>query len=140
MSVKALNAKPWTQFMTVMSFQQSHEKSTLGWQKENRSKGIITIKNHSITNDIHMRRHLKLCVTSEGNFRCNSQPGMVSSEVHHTLLKHVEKCFLCLYQKLVIITYPRQQELLNKRSEPFCKCRHENKYLLIKIFGANDKG
>ena len=72
MSVKALNAKPWTQFMTVMSFQQSHEKSTLGWQKENRSKGIITIKNHSITNDIHMRRHLKLCVTSEGNFRCNS--------------------------------------------------------------------
>ena len=40
---------------------------------------------------------------------------------------------------MVIITYPRQHELLNKRSELFCKCRHENKYLL-KNFRANDKG
>ena len=50
-----------------------------------------------------------------------------------------KKCLLCLYEKLVIITYPRQHELLNKRSELFCKCRHENKYLL-KNFRANDKG
>ena len=40
---------------------------------------------------------------------------------------------------MVIITYPRQHELSNKRSELFCKCRHENKYLL-KNFRANDKG
>ena len=33
-----------------------------------------------------------------------------------------KKSLLCLYEKLVIITYPRQHEL-------FCKCRHENKYL-----------
>ena len=38
--------------MTVVSLHQSHEKSTLGWQKENGSKGIITIESHSITNDI----------------------------------------------------------------------------------------
>ena len=40
-----------------------------------------------------------------------------------------KKCLLCLCEKLVI----------NKRSELFCKCRHENKYLLKK-FRANDKG
>ena len=50
-----------------------------------------------------------------------------------------KKCLLCLYEKLVIITYLRQHELLNKRSELFCKCRHENKYLL-KNFRVNDKG
>ena len=50
-----------------------------------------------------------------------------------------KKCLLCLYEKLVIITYPRQHELLNKRSELFCKCHHENKYLL-KNFRANDIG
>ena len=50
-----------------------------------------------------------------------------------------KKCLLCLYEKLVIITYPRQQGLLNKQSELLCKCRHENKYLL-KNFRVNDKG
>ena len=41
-----------------------------------------------------------------------------------------KKCLVCLYKYLVIITYPRRQhELLNKRSQLFCKCRHENKYL-----------
>ena len=35
-----------------------------------------------------------------------------------------------LYEKLVIITYPRQHELLNKRSELFSKSRHGNKYIL----------
>ena len=32
----------------------------LGWQKENGRKYIITIKNHSTTNDIHMRRHFQV--------------------------------------------------------------------------------
>ena len=50
-----------------------------------------------------------------------------------------KKYLLCLYEKLVIITNPRQHELSNKRSELFCKCRHENKYLL-KNFRVNDKG
>ena len=44
------NAKLCTQFMTTMSLYESH-KSNLGWQKENGKKGIITIKNHSTTND-----------------------------------------------------------------------------------------
>ena len=36
------------------------QKFFLGWQKENRSEGIITIKIHSVTNDIHMRRHFQV--------------------------------------------------------------------------------
>ena len=55
-----VNAKLRMQFMTAVSLHQSHKKSTLGWQKENGSKGIITIKSHSITNDIHMRRHFQV--------------------------------------------------------------------------------
>ena len=50
-----------------------------------------------------------------------------------------KKCLLCLYEKLVVITYPRQHNLLNKRLELFCKCRHENKCFL-KNFRVNDKG
>ena len=50
-----------------------------------------------------------------------------------------KKCILCLYQKLVIITYPGQHEFIYKRSVPFCKYRHENMYLL-KNFRVNDKG
>ena len=49
-----------------------------------------------------------------------------------------KKCFLCLYKQLVVITYPRQHKLLNKRLELFCKCRHVNKYL-SKNFRANAK-
>ena len=50
-----------------------------------------------------------------------------------------KKCLLGLYEKLVIINYPRQRELLIKRSELFCKCSHENKYFL-KNFRVNEKG
>ena len=53
---------------------------------------------------------------------------MVSSEMRH----------LCLCEKLVI-TNERPYELLNKRSELFCKCRHENKCLLKNI-RVYDKG
>ena len=55
-----VNAKLWMQFMTVVSLHQSHKNSTLGWQKENGSESIITIKSHSITNYNHMRRHFQV--------------------------------------------------------------------------------
>ena len=64
---------------------------------------------------------------------------MVSGDVCHTLLKYLKKHRLCLYEKLVIVTCPRQHELFNNQSELFCKCRLENKYLL-KNSRANDKG
>ena len=54
---------------------------------------------------------------------------MISSEVCNTS-NISKKCLLCLYEKLVVITYPRQHELLNERSELFYKYRHETKYLL----------
>ena len=41
-----------------------------------------------------------------------------------------KKCPLCLHEKLQIITYPNQAELLNKRSELISTCRHENRFLL----------
>ena len=44
---------------------------------------------------------------------------------------------LCLHEKLLIITYPYPDELLNRRSELVTKCRHENK-VLLKNFNSND--
>ena len=41
-----------------------------------------------------------------------------------------KRCPLCLHEKLLIATYPNQEELLNKRSEIIAKCRHDNKFLL----------
>ena len=41
-----------------------------------------------------------------------------------------KRCQLCLQEKLAIITYPKPEELLNKKSELISKCRHENKFLL----------
>ena len=52
-------------------------------------QGIITIKIQSQTT-FTWDDTFKLCVTSEGNFRCNSLPEMFNSEVHHTLLKHLK--------------------------------------------------
>ena len=48
-----------------------------------------------------------------------------------------KRCMLCLYEKLLIATYPNQEELLNKRSELVSKCRRENK-LLLKNFKGGD--
>ena len=48
-----------------------------------------------------------------------------------------KRCSLCLHEKLVIITYPYLNELLNRQSELVTKCRHENKFLL-KNFNSND--
>ena len=39
-----------------------------------------------------------------------------------------KKCVLCLYEKLERVTYQNQNELLNKRSELLCKCRHANNF------------
>ena len=48
-----------------------------------------------------------------------------------------KKCLLCLYEKLEIISYPNQEELLNKQSELISKCRHVNRYLLSN-YKSND--
>ena len=48
-----------------------------------------------------------------------------------------KKCLLCLCEKPEIATYQNLKELLNKRSELFCKSRHANKFLL-KIYTGND--
>ena len=48
-----------------------------------------------------------------------------------------KRCSSCLHKKLVIITYPYPDELLNRQSELVTKSRHENKFLL-KNFNSND--
>ena len=63
-----LHARLWMQFMIVVSLCHSHTKSILSWQKENGSKGIITIKSHSITNNIHMRQHFQVMCGIWRNF------------------------------------------------------------------------
>ena len=42
-------------------------------------------------------------------------------------------CRLCLKEKLLIIKFPNQDILLNKRSEFISKCRHENKNLIMNV-------
>ena len=50
-----------------------------------------------------------------------------------------KRCVLCLQEKMHIIEYPDQRNLLNKRSELVSKCRHMNKFLL-KNFKTKKKG
>ena len=50
-----------------------------------------------------------------------------------------KRCTLCLQEKLHIIEFPDQKNLLNRRSELVSKCRHTNKYLL-KNFKNKKKG
>ena len=38
-----------------------------------------------------------------------------------------KRCILCLYEKILIASYPNPEELLNKRSELVSKCRHEKR-------------
>ena len=42
-------------------------------------------------------------------------------------------CPLCLKEKLLVIDYPYEHLLLNKRSEFINKCRYENKKLTMKL-------
>ena len=43
---------------------------------------------------------------------------------------HISKrCLLCLHKMFALITFKRQDNLLNKRSESGNKCRHENMFL-----------
>ena len=44
-----------------------------------------------------------------------------------------KRCLLCLHGKLPIALYLYREELLNKRSEMISKCRHLNKFLLMKF-------
>ena len=48
-------------------------------------------------------------------------------------------CRLYLKEKLVIIKFPNQDILLNKRSELISKCRQENKNLIMNVKEHQDK-
>ena len=44
-------------------------------------------------------------------------------------ISHIKQRWLCLYKKFEILTYPNQDELLNKRFLNVSNCRHVKKYL-----------
>ena len=44
-------------------------------------------------------------------------------------ISHIKHRWLCLHKMFEILTYPNQDEPLNKRAELGFKCRHVNKYL-----------
>ena len=46
------------------------------------------------------------------------------------------KCYLCLHEKLEIASY-KGDNLLNKRSELINKCRHQNKFTLLRHDSKN---
>ena len=48
-----------------------------------------------------------------------------------------KRCSLCLHEKLAILMYQNQSELLNKKQKLVSKCRHVNKFL-IQTFNSND--
>ena len=57
----------------------------------------------------------------------------------YELWQHIptwKRCFLCVHEKVAIITYPYPDEILNRRSELVFKCRHDNKFL-FKNFDRN---
>ena len=111
----AVNAKLWMQFMTVVSLYQSHNLLCVD---------LKSLNHKQYSHEKTLSRPLKWTLDVTPNLkwsvvRCTTPYSNIS-----------KKCLLCLYEKLVIITNPRQHELLNKQSELFCKCRHENNYLL----------
>ena len=48
-----------------------------------------------------------------------------------------KRCSLCLHEKLAILMYPSQSELLNKRSKLVSKYWHETKFLLQTFNSTN---
>ena len=48
---------------------------------------------------------------------------------------NIKRCSLCLHEKLAILMYTNQCELLNKRSELVSKCQHK---FLLQMFNSND--
>ena len=49
----------------------------------------------------------------------------------------LKKCILFWYEKLKIVTYQNQKELLNKRSELLCKCHRANKFFLTNYISSD---
>ena len=63
-----------------------------------------------------------------------------NTEITWSILKQIpsysnktKKCPLCLHEKLAIVTYENEKELLNKRNEIISTCRHVNKFLLKNV-------
>ena len=115
------------------------DKIYLGTAEGNFKSDTIIARHHSKTEKGECYHPLKICMGSKGQNIYKETPSL-----KWLILKSVpgysnitKKCLLCLHEKLEIINYPDQEELLNKRSELISKCRHVNKYLLSN-YKSND--
>ena len=106
----------------------------LDLQKENGRAVSLTTSYHLNTKDIPLSSymwHLKSVSSEAPNLkwsvmRCVPPYSDIS-----------KKCLSGLYEKLEIVTYQNQKELLKKRSEILCKCRYAIK-VLLKNYTGND--
>ena len=71
------------------------------------------------------------------NSRNHAQSLLGYCQISPSLQQHHQRCLLCLTEKLSIISFENQKDLLNNRSELLSKCRHQNKFLLSN-FHAED--
>ena len=53
----------------------------------------------------------------------------IKQRIYNHKLSFTNRNYLCLHEKLAIITHPSQNTMLNKKPEILSKCRHENKHL-----------
>ena len=115
------------------------DKIYLGTAEENFKKRYYnhktSFKNRGKANDTTLSKHVWE-VKDKYKETSSLKWSIVKSVPGYTNI--TKKCLLCLQEKLEIINYPNQEELLNKRSELISKCRHVNKYLLSN-YKSNDQ-
>ena len=86
-----------------------------------------SIKNESYRNDTTLSSYLW-----EHREKYNFFPTLTLSVVKSVpgYSNIPKRCMLCLTEKVLIATYEKPEELLNKRSELMAKCCHNTKFLL----------
>ena len=110
----------------------------LNVQRENGRSVSITTRYHLNTSDISIRQHFQGTCDTQKNVsreKRNLKWSFLRCIPQYSNLS--KKCLLRLYEKLEIVSYQNQIEVLSKRSELFCKYHHATKFLL-KNYNDND--
>ena len=80
---------------------------------------------------------LQLCLENKENEKGNTKISLGNIQTAAPYTNTTTRCSLYLYEKLAILMYPNQSELLSKRSKLVSKCPHENKFIL-QTFKSNE--
>ena len=106
---------------------------TEGTWKQRSYKHALSFRNKKYENSTTLSKYM--WKKKSANHQPKLQWSIVTSAPAYSNIS--KRCPLCLNEKLAIITYPNQQDLLTTRSELISKCRHQNKFLL-KNYDSND--